>query len=288
MSRVRRNKGVALIAVLWLVALLTLLAGAVVTLSVTHRRTAVRFAEAAQADLTLDAAIRVVMLRLIAPPDHAQPWPIGSTQTVDVLDEHVSLVVQREAGRIDLNTANPDLLTALFAANGWRESDASSMAARIVDWRDPDDETSPGGAESKEYQAAHLSYGPHNGLFESVDELRQVLGSERISGELYDSLTVFSHAPGAVESAATPAVLKALAWADQRQLGGHRWLNDQSNGARPTVGAPTPAALSGEVLRLRACMHHPTTERCRVVVVRLTGNARKPFQVFEWRSASVL
>lgn len=285
MSRFRRQRGVALITVLWLIALLTLLAGAVVTLSLTHRRTASRYAATVQADLTLDAAIRVVMLRLIAPPDRAAPFPVGSAQVVRVLDEPVSVIVEREAGRIDLNTADLDLLTAFFAANGWSESDATSMAARIVDWRDPDDETGAGGAESREYQAAHLNYGPHDGPFESVDELRQVLGSERISSELFDSLTVFTHAPGGVESAATPAVKRALVWADQRQLGGHRWLNDTPNAGRSGTGTTLAAAsLSGEVVRLRACAGHPT-ERCRVAVVRLTGNTKKPLQVFEWRAA---
>jgi general secretion pathway protein K len=284
MSRSRRQKGIALITVLWLITLLTLLAGAAITLSVTHRRTASRYATTIQADLTLDAALRVLLLRLAAPPDRAPPFPLGNTQTVSVLDERVSVIVQREAGRIDLNTADIDLLTAFFAANDWTEADARSMAARIVDWRDPDDETEPGGAESREYQTAQLSYGPHDGPFESVEELHQVLGSERISSELFESLTVFTHAPGSVESAATPAVKRALIWADQRQLGGHRWLKDAPNAGPSAVGILSAASLSGEVLRLRACAGHPA-ERCRVAVVRLTGNTKKPLQVFEWRAA---
>lgn len=284
MSQLKRERGVALIAVLWLVALLTMLAVTVVTLSVTHRRTAERYTEAVQADLTLDAALRVMLLRLIAPPERAQSFPLDQTQSVSVVGQTIGVIVQREAGRIDLNTADLDLLTAFFAANGWREDEAHSMAARIIDWRDPDDDTEPGGAENREYQAARMSYGPHNGPFESVDELRQVLGSERIHSDLFDSLTVFTHAPNSVQSAATPAVKRALTWADQRQLGGHRWLNDAPNGGGTAVGAPTAAALSGEVLRLRACVSHPT-ERCRVAIVRLTGNAKKPLQVFEWRGA---
>lgn len=283
MSRSKRQNGVALIAVLWLVALLTMLAVTVVTLSVTHRRTAERYAEAVQTDLTLDAALRVMLLRLIAPPDRAQPFPLDQAQPISVLGLTVNVTVQREAGRIDLNTADLDLLTAFFAANGWREDEAHSMAARIIDWRDPDDDTEPGGAENREYQAARISYGPHNGPFESVDELRQVLGSERIHTDLFDSLTVFTHAPNSVESAATPAVKRALAWADQRQLGGHRWLNDA---AAPTISAPTAATLSGEVLRLRACVSHPT-EHCRAAIVRPTGNVKKPLQVFEWRGESI-
>jgi general secretion pathway protein K len=273
----------ALIAILWLVALLTLLATTVVTLSVTHRRTAERYAEAVQADMTVDAAIRVVLLRLIAPSDHGAGWPVDQPQGLSILDENVILTVQREAGRIDLNTADPDLLTAFFAGNGWRETDARSMAARIVDWRDADDETGEGGAESREYAAAKLSYAPHNGPFESVDELRQVLGSERIRTDLLDSFTVFTHALGCIESVATPAVRRGLQWADGRQFGGHRWLRDAPNSGRAGISAASVAALGGEVLRLRACVSGHV-ERCRVAVIRLTGNARKPLQVFEWRT----
>ena len=72
------------------------------------------------------------------------------------------------------------------------------------------------GVASKTAISLRSHYGSHRGPFESVDELRQVLGSERIDSEQFDSLTVFTHSPGSVESAATPAVKRALAWADQR------------------------------------------------------------------------
>ena len=112
-----------------------------------------------------------------------------------------------------------------------------------------------------------------------------MLGSERISNDLYDSFTVFTHVPGSVESAAMPAVRQALAWADQRLLGGHRWLSDAPNAGQSAFGTPSAAALTGEVVRLRACITH-STERCRVAVVRLTGNLKRPLQVFEWRTVA--
>ena len=46
-----------------------------------------------------------------------------------------------------INTTDRDLSTALVGANGWSESDASLMVARIIDWRDSDDESKEGGAE---------------------------------------------------------------------------------------------------------------------------------------------
>ena len=287
MSYTRRGRGIALIAVLWLVALLTLLATTVVSLSVTHRRTAESYAESVQADSTLDSAIRVALLRLIAPPDRGAGSALEQTQSLAILGSSVEVTLQRETGRIDLNTAEPDLLVALFAANGWRESDARSMVARIIDWKDPDDTPEEGGAEVREYRDAHLPYGPRNAPFESVEELRQVLGSERIGDELFDSLTVFTHSTGGSQSAATPAVKRALAWADERQLGGHHWLREAAGGGGAAPIPSPDSTLSGEVVRVRACVNtqRAGTLRCRVAVVRLTGNVLVPLQVFEWQSA---
>ena len=276
------GRGIALVAVLWLIALLTMLATVVVTVSVTQRRMTERYAEAIQADVILDGALRVALLHLIAPDRKGLGWPVDQAQPLTLLDETVSVKVQREAGRIDLNTADPDLLVAFFAANGWRETDARSMAGRIVNWRDSAGETSEADAQSREYQAAHLEYGPHHAPFESVDELKQVLGSDRIQPDLFDSFTVFTHASECLENAATPAVKRALTWADKRRLGGRRWSHETQE-RPPAIGSYAGVALSGEILRLTACNSTPGADRCRVAVVRLTGSAMKPFQVFEWR-----
>lgn len=286
MSRSGREQGVALIAVLWLIALLTLLATTLVTLSVTHRRMTERYAQALQADNTTDSAIRVVLLRMIAPEDRKPGLQPGQQPPLAIFGSNVEVSIERDSGRIDLNTADPDLLFALFAANGWKEADARSMVARIVDWKDADDVTEEGGAEAREYRAANLAYGPRNAPFESVDELRQVLGAEHINEELFDSLTVFTHLTGCLESAATPAVKRALAWADERQIGGHHWLRETTAGTGAASAISPYTTLTGDVVRLRACkrLQDGSATRCRVAVVRVTGNERNPLQVFEWRA----
>ena len=280
-------RGMALIAVLWVIALLTLLASTVVTLSVTHRRTAQRYAEAVQADLTADSAIRIVLLRLISPAGRESGFQVGQTQSISLFGSSVEVRIERESGRVDLNTADPALLFALFAANGWKENDARFMVARITAWKDADDVTEEGGAEARQYREANLSYGPRNAPFETVDELRQVLGSERIGDELFNSLTVFTHSTGSLESAATPAVKRALIWADERELGGHHWLAETASGRGAGSTMAPDSMLSGEVVRLHACMslREGRASRCRMAVVRLTGSVVTPLQVFEWKAA---
>jgi len=256
---------VALIAVLWLLALLTLLASAVAALSVTHRQVFERYAESVQAESIDDSAIRVVLLRLFAGRRSGTAWLIAQPQAHALLDSSVDVMVTRELGRVDLNAAAPEILMAFFAANGWTESDAQAMADRIVLCRQTD--------------ASRVPDAP----FHAVTELKQLPGGAGITPELLDAFTVYSQAPVPLPTAAPGAVRKALLWADRHQSGGHRWLTDE-----PQIGAESlaaePAALIGEVLRVQACLRGSAAVQCRVATVRLTGNINKPLQVFEWKT----
>lgn len=72
------------------------------------------------------------------------------------------------SGRINVNQASHQ---TLFNLTG-----DSDIAAAIIDWRDPDDEARPGGAEWEYYQALPSPYLPRNGAFQSLGELLLVKG----------------------------------------------------------------------------------------------------------------
>ena len=76
-----------------------------------------------------------------------------------------------EAGRIDVNRASVAVLAALPGLD-------AGIAAAIVDWRDADDEVSPGGAERGDgaYTGAAVPYAPRNAPIEGLEELRLVRG----------------------------------------------------------------------------------------------------------------
>ena len=288
-----RARGVALIAVLWLIAILTLLATTVATLSVSHRRAAQRFTEAVQLDSLADSAIRVMLLRLIAPKSPNERVAVGGVQRLELFGGVVDVTVERELGRIDINTAAEELIFALFAANGWEDQRARAMANRIADWKDTDDLRREGGAERDDYRTAGLEYAPRNSAFESPEELRQVLGANEITPDLFNSITVYTHAQSLPEALATGPVMRALALADERQLGGHRWIvareplsDGSSPGLSPVAAADGPATLIGEVVRIRSCAKRQALERCRTSIVRLTGSASTPVQIFAWQAAA--
>ena len=281
----RKARGLALIAVLLLVSLLSVLAVGVLESVRRHAQLAQRSFEAVQLQEVADSALRIELLELSAPAaGSTSPPSIGAHQTSHstmVLGVAVTLTIGFEAGRIDLNAADRDLLTAVFAASDFSADDAATLAERIIDWRDPDDQRTSQGAERPEYQSAGRHDGPRNRPFKTITEVRRVLGMENVSDELLDAFTVYSHVAGVRESAAPPAVTRALHWADGRQ---------QSISLAPTAlrHESVTRNLAGELLRVAACIDGPEQHLCRIAVVRMTGNPQRPWQVFKWETASHL
>jgi len=253
-----------LITVLWTVVLLTLMATMVMTLSRTQTRLARRFADSAVAEAAADSAINLTLLRLSAhEPGLLTGALANSTGSLPKFVERISVSVRPEAERVDLNAAGAGTLTACFLSAGVTPEEARSRAARVIDWRDADDVAGPGGAESAEYRAAGLGYGPRNAPFQSVGELRRVLGLDNIDTSTLSRFTVYTHESDSQDTA---------------DDGSFRCLGTRRAGT-------TSSVVIGEVVRIRAC----SIERvrlCRVAVVRLTGSSRTPFQIFLWRTST--
>jgi DNA uptake protein ComE-like DNA-binding protein len=254
-----RQRGVALLAVLVLITLLSLLATSALSLSISHRRGAQRLAQVAQAELLADSAIRMTLFELMNPRTAQTPNHIGQHFAVEVLNAVVDVSLEMESGRIDLNAATEDLLFAAFAANGWHEDDARSMATRIAVWRNS------------------------NGLFESIESLRRVAGGEKISDELLNSFTVYAHSLTPSPRVATESAKRALSLADKRQLGGKRWLLAPAENSSEEL-ISNDVSVIGEVIRMHSCPRNQETPLCRLAIARLTGKAAAPLQVFLWRS----
>lgn len=171
--RGRSRDGFILISVLGVMALLAALVGA---LSMMVRPTVER-ARAGGDDLALKALIRAGV-ELAGYQLYGLKLPAGQIDAQQVrLDAGViTLFVTDESGRIDLNGADPALLAGAYRAAGLAALPAASFAARVVDWRDEDDQRSAGGAEANDYTAAGLDHRPQNDAFRSVDDLGWVQG----------------------------------------------------------------------------------------------------------------
>jgi general secretion pathway protein K len=189
-SKRPEQRGIALVAVLWLVALLTVLATASVTITTGRARVARTAIEQEQARLLADSAIRLALVDL-ASPRTTRSVSDGPREIV-VFGQTVRVDIGLESERLNVNTADRSELQQYLEQRNVAEGPA--VAARIVDYRDRDSEPLPGGAELAKYRAADLAYSPRNGAFESVEELMQTLNMNGEDPPWNDGVTIYGSA----------------------------------------------------------------------------------------------
>ncbi len=193
----RRQRGAALLMVLWLILLLGgLVAGYALSARVESlqgnglgRELAAR--EAAR------AGVEFAVQRMLDPIPSRRWAADGRAYRFDFDGTRVDVEVRDETAKIDLNAAPPELLQAFFVALGEPRERAGKLAGAIIDWRDPDSLTQPGGgAEDADYAAAGLAWGAKDAPFASVAELEQVLGMRpALFAAAAPHLTVYTGSP---------------------------------------------------------------------------------------------
>jgi general secretion pathway protein K len=126
-------------------------------------------------------------------------YPIG--------DNYVSVKIIDLERKININTANGELLRQVLTTMGADAGDISLVADSIQDWIDTDDATRPAGAESDFYQGRTPPYYAKNAPMDDISELLYIKGvtpdmyNGTSSGTLQNSpyqhhQLGFGHAPG--------------------------------------------------------------------------------------------
>ena len=239
----RRQRGAALLLVLWLVALLTALIGAFALAAKTEGLQGRVLHRGLIAGEAARAGVEYALTRA-ADPDPRRQWlPDGRPYAWNFGDASIELRLVDENGKIDLNQADPTLLTAFFQVLGQDQEQAARLASAILDWRDPDSLTQAnGGGEDDDYAAAERPYGAKDASFESVAELEQVLGmTPGLFARAAPHLTVYSGRTRPDPAFATPEVLQAMGLDAAQVLARRRAWN-------PGSGTPAPMLPGGESL----------------------------------------
>ena len=187
------QRGLVLVIVLWIVTLLAVMAGAFAYSMRIETRLATSAVERARARALAEAGVAYALAWQLNPETQKLWPPNGDPRDWEFGGGRVRIQVVDAAGLISLNTADADLLKALLAGVGVDPQDQDRLTGAIIDWRDQDDRPVPFGAEKDEYRAAGLP-GPKNALFESIEELQQVLGMTKpIYQAIADKVTAFSN-----------------------------------------------------------------------------------------------
>lgn len=205
------QRGFALLAVLWLVMLLALVAASFTRTARTQIDLGRNAVEKARAQALADAGVDRAILGLLE-PDPAVRWRAdGTPYALTFASGEVRIAIQDEAGKIDVNVAPDALLQGLFTSIGLASDEASALVDAIADFRDPDDLRRLNGAEDDDYRAAGLSWEAKDAPFEAIEELQQVYGmTPRLYRRIAPLLTVHSWEEGIDPLVAPPEVLFAV------------------------------------------------------------------------------
>ena len=274
------RNGIILVTVLWLIALLAILA---VAASLTFRSFSGVIAverERLEADGLLTAGLEVAGGLVSSADDDT---PLNDVQsTVTMKTGLVRLRLNDEGGRIDIGQAPAELLTGLMRAIG--APGPERIAKEIVDWRDQHGAAPANGAQNG---GAAKPVAP---AFSDVSQLSQVPGmrAEWVAAAT-PLTTVFGNAT-VNPLTAPPAVIAALpgmtgdrvsAFLAARQL----YPTDTARltallaSAQSFVSVKAPQAVS---VRLSAVLGDGYSAKAEAVIVSLKGDG-EPYRVLAWK-----
>lgn len=171
----RDERGFALLIVLWSLSVLTLLCMQLVTNARFGAQLASNIRISAELEAAADAGLHEAMFRMLN--DSNQRWRAdGSWRQLQSPYGAVDVMLESLDGKINPNIALVDLLSALFRQVGLRGGEAFNLATKIQEWRVPGRWPRTLQVKAEEYRAAGRDYGPPGTPFQSLDELRNVLG----------------------------------------------------------------------------------------------------------------
>lgn len=268
-------------------AVLAVLAAAIGALAEDRSRHAHNLAEAAKAEALADGGVRLAIRRV---QDRVQDplWRAdGTPMTIELEDGTIDIRITDEAGRVDLNFADEELLRALLIGAGAAEREADALKDAILDWADQDDLRRLNGAEAAEYHAAHRPE-PGNRPFALAEELRLVKGmSPELARRLAPFVTVHARQRGIDPTVAPLELLALLPGMDGERLNtGARPQGIDPNALGQFLGlAPQMVAVSKrQVFALRAVARtRGGATFVRECILRLMRDPANPTLILAWR-----
>ena len=204
------NSGSALLAVLWIIALLSLLVATTSLLVMQDVDTV-----GARRQMFRARMLAEMGLAFAAHPDVKTDDPLLHQQVAE--GEGFDVEIRGEDGRLNPNTLlqrqDRETLRRVFRYWGMDLVQADGLIDALIDWTDQDSFTQPKGAEYRQYNIPGL---PFNRPFRSIEEMSLVRGMAQVEAVYPGWRDWFSiHSSGALDiNEAEPEVLSAITGAD--------------------------------------------------------------------------
>ncbi|MDD1610717.1 MAG: type II secretion system protein GspK [Methylococcaceae bacterium] len=295
-----KPQGMALVLVLWILSLLTIIAGSF-ALSMRRETTLVSgLKNNASAMATAESGLAIAEF-MLQNPDLTKRWRAdGSIYEIASPTAKLRIQLLSETGKINLNNVEQTLLQDLLnqapsGSNAQLPSATVNRAAAILDWRDSDDLTRIDGAEKKQYQDAGLNYSPRNHSFQTLEELQMVLGMDEATLKWLEPLcTVYSDAPQVDLQLASKEVLQLMSGIDAGLI--DSYIAARVESAKNNLPAPPPplspiqSATTAEVTVLTIIsevqLDDQSTALVNAIVKKAEGIQSTPYEVLRWQRST--
>jgi general secretion pathway protein K len=277
----RRERGTALLLVLWVTILLAALLAGVAAASRSHSEAALYGAERVRAQLAAEAGLAHAVAGLRAPDLQHQWVPDGRPYTFPFDGAKVTVAVVDVSGMVDLNAAPTTLLSGVFQTAGVDALQAGRLADMIATRR-RGGSGRPGQPFRAIDQLASLP-GMDLALFGKVEQAFTVYSGRNFPDASYAGARVLA-AMRHIGSGQAEALVAARRKRPARQGAG----NGQAFGA--VANGPLVAGYGGVVERVSSVAEMPDGNRVGLDVtlrLALTGTQARPYKVLDWRSDSL-
>ncbi len=280
-----RQRGLALVVVLWAAILLALIAGGVARLSRADLNLARNLVEATKAELAADSALWTAVYTIVNGGPSAWP-PDGTVYAWRFGEAEVRVRVTDELGRIDINAAPPELLAALFVAAGTEPEEATGLADAVVEFRDQ-------GIEDPDILRTERLPEDQVAAFALTDGLAQVPGMPpELQNRIADAITVYTGQARPRRGVTSPLVLAATEGsvlaedepADEANL--PATVETPTLGGSPVVlGEPAePTRGSSRLIHIEAeALSDGGSHFSREAVIALERRGVRPYRLRLWR-----
>jgi general secretion pathway protein K len=195
-----RQRGIALLVVLWACTLLAILLGGFATLARTEATQTRYLSTRAQLRYFAEAGVMRAIAEITA-KNGGQWVGDGRPYGLSIDGQRINVLIVDDIGKVDINTADVAVLAGLFMAAGMPAPDAKALADNVHESRDP----------SGVFNRQDGTQGPRYSEFNAPDELQSVLGmTPALYRKIAPVLTVWSRRPAPAPAFAPPLALAAL------------------------------------------------------------------------------
>lgn len=283
------QRGIALVLVLWIMSLLAIIASSFVFSTRTDTLLTANLVGQARAEALADAGVQRALYALLKPSVDPARWQgDGRTHLWEYAGEAIYITMRSESAKIDINTANPDLLRGLLRNAGVEAQALERLLDAMQDWRDADDVRRPNGAEKEDYAAAGKTWIPANSNFQTIEELRQVLGmNDAVFRRIAAHITVYSGQSGINSSIAARDVLLAIPGVDPAAVEAYIAARNLPPGQIIPAFPPAQAFSAGDGNVFSIVSEVKLSDNSRFIreaVVRVEQKPKDPAAFLAWRS----